>query len=170
MNKRWIFLLVAVLAFSAHAHGPTPRKTDESVTINASVAVVWKSLSEPCSIAAWHPDIAECISSSPTKRILKLKNGGEVNEEFDEVQETEKTISYRMTGEADIRALAVSSLNGRIKVIAEGNHVKVNWTARYYRAFTGNEPPSGQDDEAAMQSVNLFVGNALKGIKAHLEQ
>lgn len=161
-------VLLLLVALPAAAHGPTPRKTDESITIKASVADVWKKLGEPCAIAGWHPDIAGCQSTDPKKRVIALKNGGVVTEEFDEVQEADGTISYRLSGEIDVKAIAVSSLNGRIKLVPDGDQVKVSWMARYYRAFTGNEPPAGQDDESAQNAVDAYVKSGLDGLRNSL--
>lgn len=163
-------LLMLLVSLPVAAHGPTPRKTDESILIKAPLEQVWQSISEPCAIAAWHPAIAACTSADAMKRKLALKTGGDIQEEFDEVQVAEKTISYRFAGDVDIKAIAVSSLSGRIRLVEEGGQVRVSWMARYYRAFTGNEPPPGQDDETAMQAVGQYVLSALQGLKAHMEK
>ncbi len=168
--KRYVPLLMLLVTMTAAAHGPTPRKTEESIAIKASADTIWKNLGDLCGIAAWHPDVAACTSSEPNKRTLTLKNGGVVNEEFDEILDSEKSISYRIAGEVDPKAIAVSSLNGRIKITQDSDQAKVTWMARYYRAFTGNEPPPGQDDEAAMQAINGYIAGALQGLKARMEQ
>lgn len=162
-------LLASLVATSAQAHGPTPRKTDESVLVNASPETVWKKLTAPCSIATWHPEVAKCDIITDKQHKITLKNGKSFIEEVDEMADADMTISYRLDGEIDIAALPVSSLNGRIRVKAEDGGVRVSWMARYYRAFTGNEPPEGQDDEAAQLAVDSFVkaglanlGNSIK--------
>jgi len=168
--KRFAPLLIFLMAQSAAAHGPTPQKTDESIIVKASVDTIWKNLTDLCGIATWHPDVAACVSSAPNKRTLTLKSGGMVNEEFDEILDVEKSISYRIAGEVDIKAIAVSSLNGRIQVSQDGDQSKVTWKARYYRVFTGNEPPPGQDDEAAMLAINQYISKALQGLKERIEK
>lgn len=156
-------ILFSAIIYPAYAHGPTPQKTDQSALINAAPDVVWKNLSEPCAIANWHPDVANCVSSTPLKRTLTLKNGAIINEEIDEILPGEMSISYRL-GEIDIKALPVSSLNGKIKIKPEGAASRVTWLARYYRADTTNEPPKGMDDESAQKSVNTYVKAALEGM------
>lgn len=163
--KSMVTVLMLLVAFPAAAHGPTPRKTDESMLVNAAPEAVWKKLSEPCAITTWHQDVAECTSSSPLKRTLTLKNGGVLEEGVDELLPVEMVLSYRLNGDIDIKALPVSSMSGRIKLKAEGDGVRVSWMARYYRAFTGNEPPPGQDDEAAQSAVDAYVKSGLEGLK-----
>lgn len=157
-------LLLTVIAMPAFAHGPTPQKTDQTATLKATPDAVWKQLSEPCAIKNWHPDVADCQSSDPKKRTLTLKNGSKIDEEVDEIVPAEMTISYRIGGEIDVKALPVSSLTGRVKVKANGAGSDVSWLARYYRADTTNEPPKGMDDESATKAVNAFVKAGLTGL------
>jgi mxaD protein len=163
MKLIYTFLL-SVVAMPVFAHGPTPQKTDQTATVKASPDLVWKQLSEPCAIKNWHPYVADCQSSDPKKRTLTLKNGSKIDEEVDEIVPAEMSISYRIAGEFDIKALPVSSLTGRIKVKPEGADSNVSWLARYYRADTTNEPPKGLDDESALKAVNAYVKAALAGL------
>lgn len=162
--KLWIALLGICMSGSALAHGPTPQKSDQTVLIKASPDTVWKLLSEPCAIKNWHPDVQDCASATPLTRTLTLKSGGILNEEIDELLPSEMSISYRISGEVDVKALPVSSLTGRIRIKAEGADAQVNWIARYYRADTSNEPPQGFDDETAVKSVNAYVKSGLGGL------
>ena len=162
--KLWIALLGMCISVSAYAHGPTPQKTDQTVRIKASPDAVWKLLSEPCAIKNWHPDVTDCQSTTPLTRTLTLKNGGKLNEEIDEMLPAEMSISYRIGGEVDIKALPISSLTGRIRVKADGTDTQLNWVARYYRADTSNEPPKGLDDETAVKAVDAYVKAALAGL------
>lgn len=157
-------LLLTVIAAPAFAHGPTPQKTDQTAIVKSSPEAVWKQLSEPCAIKNWHPDVADCQSADPKKRTLTLKNGGKIEEEVDEILPAEMSISYRISGEIDAKALPISSLTGRIKVKAEGADASVSWLARYYRADTTNEPPKGMDDESATKAVNAYVKAGLAGL------
>lgn len=157
-------LLLTAIAIPAYGHGPTPQKTDESILLTASPDIVWKKLSEPCAIAAWHPDVSSCEEVSPLKRILTLKNGGKISEEVDEILPSEMSITYRLGAESEVKGLPVSSLSGRIKVVPDAEGAKVTWMARYYRADTTNEPPAGLDDAAAKLKVNAYIRSALEGL------
>jgi mxaD protein len=160
-------LLLAGLMFTATvwAHGPTPQKTDESVQVNAAADAVWKRISAPCALAQWHPQVTACEAINDKQQKITLKNGKHLLQEIDEVSAADMTVAYRLSGDIDLEALPVSSLNGKIKVVADGSNAKVVWTARYYRAFTGNEPPAGQDDESAKSAVDSFVKDGLQGLK-----
>lgn len=160
-------LLLAGLLFSAQvwAHGPTPQKTDESIQVAASADALWKRVSAPCGLAQWHPQVTACEAVNDKQQKITLKNGKQLLQEIDEVSVAEMTVAYRLSGDIDLEALPVSSLNGKIKVTADGGNAKVVWTARYYRAFTGNEPPAGQDDESAKSAVDNFVKDGLQGLK-----
>ena len=144
---------------------PDTAKTDESIQVGASADAVWKRISAPCGLAQWHPQVTACEAVNDKQQKITLKNGKQLLQEIDEVSAAEMTVAYRLSGDIDLEALPVSSLNGKIKVSADGSNAKVVWTARYYRAFTGNEPPAGQDDESAKNAVDSFVKEGLQGLK-----
>jgi len=161
----WVLLMGLSICGTGLAHGPTPQKTDEVITLSATPEAVWKKVMEPCGMAKWHPEISGCEAVNDKQQMLTLKNGKKILHEIDEISSTDMTLSYRFSGDIDIEALPVSSLNGKIKVLANSDGAKVSWTARYYRAFTGNEPPTGQDDEAAKNAIDQFVKSGLSGLK-----
>lgn len=163
--KFWLALLSMSFAGVVYAHGPTPQKTDESIQVSMAPEVVWKKIITPCSIAQWNPEVTACDIVNDKQQRLTLKNGKKILQEVDEIANAEMTLSYRFSGEIDIAALPVSSFNGKIKVSSDGGGSKVIWTARYYRAFTGNEPPAGQDDESAKNAIDAFVKAGLNGLK-----
>jgi mxaD protein len=163
---KWSLLLAGLLlSANVWAHGPTPQKTDESIQVGAAADAVWKRISAPCGLAQWHPQVSACEAINDRQQKITLKNGKQLLQEIDEVSAAEMTVAYRLSGDIDLEALPVSSLNGKIKVAADGSNAKVTWTARYYRAFTGNEPPAGQDDESAKNAVDGFVKDGLQGLK-----
>lgn len=163
--KCYLAMLSLSIAGVAYAHGPTPQKTDESIVVSAKPEVVWKKIIEPCAIAQSNTEVRACEIVNEKQQSITLNNGKKILQEIDEIAEAEMTLSYRLSGDIDMAALPVSSLNGKIKVTPDAAGAKVTWTARYYRAFTGNEPPVGQDDEAAKQAIDAFVKAGLNGIK-----
>lgn len=163
---KWSLLMMGLmLSANVWAHGPTPQKTDESAQVQAPADAVWKRISAPCGLAQWHPQVTACEAVNDKQQKLTLRNGKQLLQEIDEVSAADMTLAYRLSGDIDLEALPVSSLNGKIKVTADGANAKVAWTARYYRAFTGNEPPAGQDDESAKNAVDAFVKEGLQGLK-----
>jgi mxaD protein len=163
---KWSLLgITMLLSANVWAHGPTPQKTDESIAVNATAEAVWQRISAPCALAQWHPQVTACQAVGDKQQKITLNNGKQLLQEIDEVSAADMTVAYRLSGDIDLEALPVSSLNGKIKVLADGSNAKVVWTARYYRAFTGNEPPAGQDDESAKTAVDSFVKEGLQGLK-----
>lgn len=164
--KLLIAILSLAIAAPAFAHGPTPRKTDESVVVKAAPDAVWAKIAEPCGIAKWHPEVKACEAVDDKTSNLTLQNGGKIQQQVDELDVANKTLSYRLGGEIALEALPVSSLTGRIKVEADGSNSKVSWMARFYRFDTGNEPPEGQDDETAQNAVDSFIKAGLAGLES----
>lgn len=172
--KSWIAALLLALPLAAWAHGPTPQKAEETVEINAAPAAVWAKIKDFGAIASWQPALekvtAEGGNGNGAKRTLTFKSGGVLEEELDDYSDAEMRYAYRMGRDMDIKALPVSSLNGRLEVTAgkDGKTV-VTWKARFYRAFTGNEPPAGQDDATAVEGVTAYFRQGLDNLKQLVE-
>lgn len=164
MKLRLLFIGLS-LSTAVLAHGPTPQKTDESVVLDATPGEIWKKITAPCSITKWNAEVAACKVLSDKKEQLTLKNGKTVIQEIDEISNADMRYAYRLGGEIDIAALPISSLHGRITIVDEGGKAKVNWMARYYRAFTGNQPPEGQDDATAKAAIDHYIKTGLAGLK-----
>lgn len=162
----------AALVGAALAHGPTPQRVGEAVTIKAKPDAVWKVVGNFAAIKDWHPDVEASEGSagqaSGGTRKVTLKNGGTLQEALDEYKPDGFTYSYRM-GEADLKALPVSSYSATLTVTPEGDGSKVEWKGRFYRGDTGNEPPENLSDEAGKAAMTKFFGDGLKGLKAKVE-
>ncbi|KQO52064.1 MULTISPECIES: SRPBCC family protein [unclassified Methylobacterium] len=162
----------AFLATTALAHGPTPQKVDQSIAIAAKPDAVWAVVGDFAGISNWHPDVAKSVgtggNASGGRRTLTLKNGGTLDEGLDEWDAAKRSYSYRL-GDADLKALPVSSYSATITVSPDGEGSKVEWLGRFYRGDTGNEPPEELSDAAGKDAMNLYFSNGLKGLKARLE-
>lgn len=165
-------LLLTCVATAALAHGPTPQKIDQSITIQASPDAVWKVMGAYDSIGRWHPDVAKVEATGGNAegatRKVTLKAGGTLVEGLDEWKADGKTYTYRMS-DPDLKALPVSSYSATITVTPEGKDSKVSWTGRFYRGDTGNEPPENLSDEAGRTAMTRYVLDGLKGLKAAVE-
>lgn len=164
------FLLL--LATTALAHGPTPQKIDQSITIAAKPDVVWAVLGTFAKIDAWHPQVAKSEGTggngADARRKVTLKNGGTLDEGLDELNATTHSYSYRLS-DPDLKALPVSSYTATITVSPDGAGSKVEWLGRFYRGDTGNEPPEELSDEAGKVAMNRYFADGLKGLKAKVE-
>ncbi|MGQ9369560.1 SRPBCC family protein [Azospirillum sp. ST 5-10] len=163
-----------MLASPAAAHGPTPRKAEESVVIAASPDAVWAVVSAFPDIAAWHPMItasaADPQAGAGTTRTLTLDNGGQLVESLDEMDAAGKRLSYRLLKE-NVEAFPVSFYSAILTVSAapEGGS-RVVWSGRFYRGDTGNYPPETLDDAAAEAAMTRFFRSGLDGLKASVER
>ena len=166
------FFILAASVSSASAHGPTPQKADEKIAIAAPPAVVWEVIKEFGSIGDWHPGLAKVTSEGGNKesatRTLTLKSGGEIVESLDDYNEKEMSIEYRLLKE-NLDAFPVSFYSDQISVHPADGGSEVEWTSRFYRADTTNEPPEDKNDAAAIKATTDFLKAGLEGIKAKAE-
>ncbi len=173
MNKATIATLFfsACLSAQALAHGPTPKKVEETVNIAAPPAKVWEKAGDFGGISQWHPDVSKSSATQENKpgsvRELTLEKGV-IKESLDEYDAEKLTYSYRMDGE-NLEALPVSSYSATLTVEPEGDGSKVSWIGRFYRGDTSNEPPENLNDEAAIQAMNAFFKDGLAGLKKTVE-
>jgi len=165
--------LAVVLATPSLAHGPTPLKVDETVTIAADPRMVWALVGSFGAIAKWHPDIKSVQVTGGDalggERILTFQNGATLKESLDEFDPSSLKYSYRML-DPNLEALPVSSYSMTLAVrTASSGGSEVEWYGRIYRGDTGNEPPDNLNDDAARQAVGAFLRNGLQGLKSKLE-
>lgn len=168
-----VLAAAAMLAASpATAHGPTPQKVQETMAFKASPDAVWNVVKDFGAFASWHPGLAKSAgeggNAPGATRTLTLKsNGKTLIEGLDEYDEAAKTYGYRLSKE-DIEAMPVSFYSALLKVQPKDGGTEVEWTARLYRADTGNFPPDNLNDEAAVKAVSAFFKEGLQGLKARL--
>ncbi|MDO9106565.1 MAG: SRPBCC family protein [Methylovulum sp.] len=157
------------------AHGPTPQKAKESVSINAPIATVWETVKAFGSIANWHPDIKQSTGDgkheSGGTRTITLQNGGQLLEELDYYSDKDHEYSYRLKTE-NVQAFPASSYSVTLKVLPgiDTGNSNVELKSRFYRGDTGNTPPEHLNDEAAVKAMNAFFKNGLDGLKQKLEK
>jgi mxaD protein len=175
--KRLLLLLLSFLLFpvTSIAHGPTPQKAKESVTINASVEAVWDVIKQFDAIASWHPDVksgsGDGKNVSDGTRTITLQNDGQLVESLDYYSDKDHEYNYRLKTE-NVTAFPVSSYTINLQVIA-GNDAKTSVVilkSRFYRGDTGNTPIEKMNDPAAVEAMNTFFKNGLAGLKNKLEK
>lgn len=165
-------VFLAASASFATAHGPTPQKADEKMTVAAPPSVVWEVIKDFGSIGDWHPGIAKVVAEGGNKegatRTLTLKTGGDLLESLDAYNEKEMSIEYRLLKE-NVDAFPASFYSDQISVRPVDGGSEIQWTSRFYRADTTNEPPEDKNDEAAIKATVDFFQAGLSGIKAKAE-
>ena len=156
----------------AQAHGPTPQKVTETITIAASPEAVWKFAGDFALITVWHPRVHSARTSNGntpgSERELELEKGVLV-ESLDEYDAQQKLIAWRLSKE-NVEVLPVSFYSCSLTVRASGSGSEVEWIARLYRGDTGNFPPDELNDEAAVAAMTAFFKAGLQGLKAKAEQ
>jgi len=160
---------LSLMVTSVWAHGPTPQKIDEQITINADVGEVWDMVKSFDAFAEWHPAVKSIVMTDPDTRVVTLKTGGEFTDSLDEVNETKKYIGYRLL-EENIKVFPVSFYTINIQVIPEGSNSKVMWSGRFYRADTGNFPAENLNDESAVKAMKNYAKSGLEALKSVVEK
>ncbi len=171
MKPGLLLLVFSLVSMFANAHGPTPKKADESIVIAAPIDKVWAVIKDFDKISQWHPNVLASTgdgkNESGGKRILTLKNG-ELEESLDYYSDKDYEYNYRLDKEkTDV--FPVSSYTTAIQLVAEGDKTKVKWKSRFYRGDTGNTPPAKLNDEAAVKAMKDFIQNGLQGLKEKIE-
>lgn len=154
------------------AHGPTPQKGEEKIAIAAPPAKVWEIVKDFGKFADWNPAITKSAgeggNASGATRVITLKTGGDLSESVDDYNEKDMMVAYRLAQE-NVEKFPVSFYSATITVKAAGDGSEVEWTARFYRADTGNEPPEDRNDAAAVKAMQEFMQTGLQGLKAKAE-
>ncbi|XSG82988.1 MAG: SRPBCC family protein [Methyloligella sp. ZOD6] len=159
--------LLLASAAPALAHGPTPKKAEQTITIDAPADEVWAVAKDFGGMADWHP-MVEKVEAADGKRTVTLKDGGTLIDSLDDTSEEEMSYSYRLDT-PDIENFPVSFYSATLDVNEADGGSEVSWIGRFYRADTGNFPSESQNDEAAIAAMNEFLKTGLEGLKAKVE-
>lgn len=170
--KRFIaFIALALLPFTAVAHGPSPQKVEKSVTIKAEPAKVWALVKDFGNMHKWHPAVTSTKlekKGNDTFRTLTLKDGGTIYEKLRSIDDEGMRLKYEIVE----GSLPVSDYYSIISVAPGPNagESTVTWMGRFYRVYKLNPPiPPGQDDESALKAVNSVYDAGLAGLKKAAE-
>ena len=177
MIRRFMLLVMGLLlAMPTLAHGPSRQKVVKDITINAPPAKVWALIADFCSIAKWHPAIANCVADGGNavggKRTLNIgkKDGPQIVEELLLYDIASMTYKYKIL-KTDNAVLPVTTYASFLAVADNGNGTsKVTWRGGFYRAFPNNNPPSNLSDEAATKAVASVYEQGLANLKKLAEK
>tara|TARA_B100000035_G_C21037138_1_gene571709 strand:+ start:9067 stop:9498 length:432 start_codon:yes stop_codon:yes gene_type:complete len=143
MKKFILFLLTIAFSLTTFAHGPTPQKVQESITVAIS------------------PDKAYTILKefSEFKKFMKTRS----------TDDDLKKVKYALLKEdgpfTDYNAYIVVNKG------ENDNESVIQWTARFYRLYKLNPPiPEGQDDATAKAAVQKIVDKGLADLKKALNK
>lgn len=165
--KKLLILMAALLPLGAAAHGPSPQKVEESVSIKAPPAKVWALVGDFDGWSKWHPAIQSSKAEAKGAdrfRLLTLKGGGTLKERLKEKDDAGMRLKYEIVE----GVLPVSDYYSVITVSpgASANESTVKWLGRFYRKYKLNPPiPPGQDDESAIKAVQGVYQPGLANLK-----
>jgi mxaD protein len=166
MKKTLALLAVLLLPFTAAAHGPTPIKSVETITIKAPAAKVWALVGDFGAMEKWHPAVKSTKieqKGGETLRTLTLQDGGTILERLKGKDDAGMQIKYEIIE----GVVPVSGYNSKITVKDAGNgETTVEWFGRYYRKYVLNPPiPAGEDDESAKKAIDGIYQSGLANLK-----
>jgi len=171
MARFFSLIFALLISFQSFAHGPTPQKVQESVTINVAPEKAWATIKNWGGVHEWLPGIESTTvekKGDDIYRKLKFKSGGSVLEKLKMSDDKDMKLRFEII-EGDV---PFTDFNGLITVSpgTSPNESIVQWTARFYRLYKLNPPiPDGQDDETALAAVKSIVGPGLENLKKVLE-
>ena len=162
MKKLFTLLAALMLPLTAAAHGPTPLKSDQTVTIKAPAAKVWALVGNFGAMEKWHPAV-KSTKAEGSQRTLTLQNGGTILEKLQHKKDDAMELKYEIVS----GVLPVSGYSSRITVKDLGNgESEVRWFGRYYRKYVLNPPiPAGEDDEPAQTTIDGIYKDGLANLK-----
>jgi carbon monoxide dehydrogenase subunit G len=158
---------------AAWAHGPTRRKVQEHVEINAPPAKVWAVIGNFQDMS-WLGPVAKTEGEKGNEigatRRLTLKTGATIEEELYKYDAEKMSYSYRITA-VDVKVLPVTNYSSTITVSpsADGKGSQVEWAGAFYRGHPNNDPPPELNDEAAINAVTDLYHDGLDGLKKKVE-
>ncbi|KQP68685.1 SRPBCC family protein [Methylobacterium sp. Leaf112] len=162
----------ALVSFGAQAHGPTRKKVEETVEINATPDKVWAVISNFQDMS-WLPPVEKTEGKGGNEikatRTLTLKGGATVDEELYKYSADKMSYSYRIT-KVDVKTLPVNDYSSTIKVEDAGGKTKVSWDGAFYRGYMNNDPPPELNDEASQKAVRGLYRTGLDALKAKVEK
>lgn len=169
MKKFLTMFALAAFSATAFAHGPTPQKIDERITIKAEPAKVWAMVKDYENVQKWLPTVKDVKiekKGGEIYRILNLKNGGKVKEHVKSVDDAKMKIKFEV-----LEGGPFTNYNPYITVKAKGaGESEVRFFHRFYRYFPQNPPiPEGQDEAAAHKFVEDTYLPGIENLKKVLE-
>lgn len=164
---------VAVAAAGmAQAHGPTRKKVEETVEIEAPAAKVWEAIGNFQDMS-WHPAVTDTSGENGNEvdatRRLTLQGGGTIDEVLYKYDPQKMTYSYRITDVA-VEVLPVTNYSSHLSVVAvDEDTSRVEWRGAFYRGYPNNDPPEHLNDQAAIDAVTGVYRGGLDHLKTQLE-
>ncbi len=179
MPKLLSKLSLAICLMSAttllFAHGPTRKKVQESIEINAPASAVWEIIGDFGSADVWLPMVTSSESAGDnTKgatRTLILGPDVKVYEELKKHSDEKMSYTYKIPVKThDVSILPVNNYSSTISVKDSGTGSVVTWKGAFYRGYPNNDPPAELNDDAAIAAVTALYKAGLENLKQLAEK
>ncbi|NKB88757.1 MAG: SRPBCC family protein [Acidobacteria bacterium] len=121
-----------------------------STFLSASPDQVWNTIGDPGGISSWHPVVAESTLEDGMRKCT-LANGAVLAEQVDEVDQANRSYTYRIVD----GPLPVEGYTSTIKVLDADGGCCVEWTASF-----------GVTDGPAEETVGMIKGVYDAGMEA----
>ena len=160
--------LVVILMFPGliYAHGPTRQKVSESVTIEAGLNEAWALISDLRSIGEWHSKYKSIEKKGEEPQPISMFSGESGMVQILSLDSEKKLFKYRLKKPGD---LPVNNYSARFRLEeVESGEVKITYKGAFYRKFLNNDPPPGENDEAAIAAVTKMYKDTLKKFEKKL--
>ena len=153
------FIAFVTFPIAVFSHGPTRQKVTESTLIQTNSDKVWEIVSDLGKIGNWHSEYKSIVGNEDLKNI-EFFNSGKGKIEILSINSNSKSFKYRLKIPGNI---PVNNYSARLSIQENGNASKVVLKGAFYRKYVNNDPPPGEDDEAAIKAVeNIYKGTLLK--------
>ena len=94
--------------------------------LSASTEDVWSKIGDPGTISSWHPAIAKSSLDGKARQCI-LANGAQIDEAIDNVDDANRSYSYRIVESP----LPVEDYRSTIKVVEADGGCAVEWTSSF---------------------------------------
>ncbi len=159
------FISLITFPIVVFSHGPTRQKVTDSTLIQTNSDKVWEIVSDLGNIDSWHSEYKSIDGKDDLKDIVFF-NSGKGKIEILSINNDSRSLKYRLKNPGNI---PVNNYSARLSIQKNGNTSKVVLKGAFYRKYVNNDPPPGEDDEAAIEAVEKIYKGTLMKLKSLAE-
>ena len=164
--SRILILCLFFCSALVYGHGPTRQKVKETININATADDSWKMLKNLDSAGKWHSEYSAISIEKNFRKFASKRDGAKGLIEILSSSDEAMKFKYRLKNPGSI---PVNNYSANISVKQVGTTSKITFKGAFYRKYVNNDPPPGEDDEAAINAVTEIYKNSLNLLKTKLE-
>ena len=152
------------------AHGPTRKKVQETIEINAPASAVWEIIGDFGSADVWLPMVNSSESEGGNlpgaTRTLILGPDAKVYEQLSKHSDEEMSYTYKIPVKTqNIAILPVNNYSSTISVKDSDTGSIVTWKGAFFRAYPNDHASENLNDETAIAAVTGLYKVGLNNLK-----